>query len=156
MTRTYVQRTAEHEPDLAMYFIDAFINILLVAGVTHDHTKLHEEIATRFSERVAVIVKGAQMLRKAIGEDVTSCDFEMIFVPHDKPFDPSKMDDTFAGTSERGKDTSELVLCTTELGLVRIVKKPGKIGEWDQAVLLRPKIALLSGINEMLAGEDTA
>ena len=142
----------DHEPDLAMYFIDAFVNILRTAGVTETQPTLHESIATQFGDRVAIIVKGAQKLRKAIGEEVTSCDFEVLHVLQDTAFKPSTMDDAFAGDYEKGREGDEPVLCTTDLGLARVVRKPGKTGNWDEAILLRPKIVLQSGIDEMMAG----
>jgi len=142
----------DHEPDLAMYFIDAFVNILLTAGVSATQSTLHDNIASRFGDRVAIIVKGAQKLRKAIGEEVTSCDFEVLHVLQDAEFRPSTMDDAFAGDYEKGRDEPEPVLCTTDLGLARVAKKPGKAGEWDEAILLRPKIVLQSGIDGMMAG----
>lgn len=155
LTRAHAQRMTDHEPDLAMYFLDAFVNILLTAGVNKSHAGLQGEVETRFGERVAVIVKGAQRLRKAIGEEVTSCDFEILYAAIDAPFDPSRMDDAFAGDYTKGRDDPELILCTTDLGLARFARIAGKAGEWDEAVLLRPKIVLRSGIDEMMA-EDTA
>lgn len=144
----------DNEPDLAMYFIDAFVNILITAGVSQSPSELHEAIESQFAHRISTIVKGAQMLRKAIGEDITSCDFELIYIAQDWPFDPTKMDDALAVGSDKRKDKLELVLCTTDLGLGRVVKIPGKVGEWGETVVLKPKIALKSGIDEMMAEES--
>jgi hypothetical protein len=146
---------SDHEPHLAMYFIDTFVNILLTAGVDKSRPVLQKEVETRFADRVAVIVKGAQRLRKAIGEEVTSCDFEILHTPQETPFDPAHMGDAFAGDYEKGRGSPEPVLCTTDLGLARIERIAGRVGEWDEAVLLRPKIVLKSGIDELLA-EDSA
>ncbi|GLB37970.1 hypothetical protein LshimejAT787_0410210 [Lyophyllum shimeji] len=151
LTRTHIPRMAEQE--LAMYFIDAFVNILLAAEVTQHPSELHEAIESRFAKRISIIVKGAERLRRAIGEEVTSCDFEIAYVSHESPFDPAQMDDTFASGFDTGRDEPEPVLCTTELGLARVVKVPGKVGQWEETVLLRPKIALKSGIDEMMAAE---
>ncbi|KAG5644299.1 hypothetical protein DXG03_008717 [Asterophora parasitica] len=151
LTRAHIPRMADH--DLAMYFMDAFVNILLTAKVAQDRSDLQEAIESRFAERVNVIVKGAQRLRKAIGEEVTSSDFEVLWIPHDNLFNPSAMDDAFTSDLEKGRNVQEPILCTTELGLARVVKVPGKGGEWDTTVLLRPKIALKSGIDEMMAPE---
>lgn len=97
-------------------------------------------------------MKGAQKLRKAIGEAVTSCDFEVLHVLPDTAFKPVEMDDAFASDYDKGREEPEPVLCTTDLGLARVVRKPGKVGEWDEAILVRPKIVLQSGINEMMNG----
>ncbi|RDB20679.1 hypothetical protein Hypma_012266 [Hypsizygus marmoreus] len=152
LTRAHVQQlNSNHEPDLAMYFIDAFVNILLTAGVTDTRSELQEAIASRFADRVGVVVKSAQRLRKAIGEEVTSCDFEVIYIAHDSPFDPPRMDDSLAGAFEERRGEAEPVLCTTDLGLGRLVRAAGRVGEWEQNVLLRPKIALESGIDELMS-----
>lgn len=136
-----------------MYFLDAFVNILLTAGVNKGHDWVQTEVE-KFGERVAVIVKGAQRIRKAIGEEVTSCDFEILYTAIDAEFDASRMDDVFAGGTKERVDP-ELVLCTTDLGLVRCARIAGKAGEWDEAVLLKPKVVFRSGIEELMA-EDTA
>ena len=149
MTRAYVRQN-DHE-HLAIYFVDAFVNILLTAGAYQKQKTLHDLIASSYAERINIIVKGAQALRKAIGEDITSCDFEVIFIPRDRLIDPSKMDDSFASGFEKGREDRELVLCTTDLRLARSAKVPSKAGEWEHAILLRPKIALQSGVAETMA-----
>jgi hypothetical protein len=139
----------DHEPDLAMYFIDAFVNILLTAGINETQSTLHESIATRFGDKVAIVVKGAQRLRKAIGEEITSCDFEVLHVLHDMEFNSTTMDDAFASDHEQKRAEPEAVLCMTDLGLARVVRKPGKVGDWDEAIVVKPKIILQSGVEEM-------
>ncbi|KAG6901752.1 hypothetical protein C0995_008317 [Termitomyces sp. Mi166 len=150
LTRKYLPNTDEHE--LSYLFIDAIINILLVANAVLSHDELLKTIETRFAERIAIIVRGAQKLRKAIGEEVTSCDLEVIFINHDSdtPFSRTQMDDAFAGNFENGKDEPEPVLCTMELGLQKFERRPGKEVIWEDTILLRPKIALRSGIEEMV------
>ncbi|KAG5636040.1 hypothetical protein H0H81_009313 [Sphagnurus paluster] len=155
LTRTHIPNIKTH--DLAMYFMDAFVNILLAADVATSRPKLQEAIESRFADRVDIIVRGAQKLRRAIGEEVTSCDFEVVYIAHDSPYTPAEMDDAFAAGFEKGREDAadpEPVLCTTELGLARIVKVPGKAGEWEETLLLRPKIALKSGIDEMMVPES--
>ncbi|KAG6918268.1 hypothetical protein DXG01_015642 [Tephrocybe rancida] len=149
LTRKYLPNTAEHE--LSLLFVDAFVNILLVADAVMIHAELQKAIETRFAERVSIIVKGAQRLRKAIGEEVTSCDFEVLFVNYDTPFSPAQMDDAFVSGFEKGREEPEPVLCATELGLEKNERQPGKEGSWESIVLVRPKIALKSGIEDMVS-----
>ncbi|KAG6816744.1 hypothetical protein H0H87_003333 [Tephrocybe sp. NHM501043] len=148
LTRKHLPKTPDHE--LSLLFVDAFVNILLVADASRTHGELQKAIETRFVEHVSIIVQGAQRLRKAIGEEITFCDFEIIFVNHDTPFSPALMDDAFAAAFEKGREDQELVLCTTELGLEKFEKRADK-GGWDDTVIMRPKIALKSGIDEMMA-----
>lgn len=78
----------------------------------------------------------------------------------DTVFNPETMQDSFGmGVDPRhkeGKETrnTEGVLCTTDLGLVRAEKKPGTIGEWDESVLLKPKVVLQSGLNGLISSDD--
>ncbi|KAG6885092.1 hypothetical protein C0993_005975 [Termitomyces sp. T159_Od127] len=145
LTRKYLPHTEEHE--LALLFIDAIANILLVSNVNQSRDTILKLVETRYTERVAVIARGAQKLRKAIGEEVTSCDFEVIFVHQDTAFSPAQMDDE--GFRE-GRDQTEPVLCTTELGLRKFERRPGREAIWEDTILLKAKIASRSGIVEMV------
>lgn len=140
---------ADHEPDLAMYFVDAFVNIVLTAGGKSLQPTIHHTIMSRFAERIAIIVKGAQRLRKAISEEMTSCDLEVLYFVQDTVFDPLVMDDALSSDPPQTQEKSETVMCTTDLGLARVERKHGKPGEWDEKVLQKPKIVLRSGIDEM-------
>ncbi|KAH0588420.1 hypothetical protein H2248_004269 [Termitomyces sp. 'cryptogamus'] len=150
LTRRYLPNVAEHE--LSYLFIDAIINILLVANAVQSHDELLKTVETRFAERIAIIVRSAQNLRKAIGEGVTSCDFEVIFIDHDTMFSPAQMDDEYAGDFEQEGP----VLCTVQLGLQKIERRSGKEAIWEGTILVRPKIALKSGIMEMVGSTDNS
>ncbi|KAG6810507.1 hypothetical protein H0H92_011558 [Tricholoma furcatifolium] len=151
LTRKYLPRTSCHE--LSLLFVDAFINILLVADVLLPHAQLQKAIETRFTERISIIVDSAQKLRKAIGEEITSFDFEIAFVNHDTVFSPDDMDDAFASEFEKGRQNIEPVLCTTELGLEKFERRTEK-GGWESTILVRPKIVLKSQIEAMTISTD--
>jgi hypothetical protein len=95
---------------------------------------------------VTLLLKYAQTLRKAMGENITSCDYETIHVVQDRVWDSGKMEDMFGADVKEG----ELVVCTTDLGLLRVVKSSENVGEMEEAVLLPPKVVVQSGIEELM------
>ncbi|KAG6889535.1 hypothetical protein C0992_004794 [Termitomyces sp. T32_za158] len=151
LTRKYLPHTEEHE--LAFLFIDAIVNTLLVSNVVQSHDSILKSVETRFTERVVIITKVAQKLRKAIGEEVTSCDLEAIFIHQDTAFSPAQMEDEFTEGFKEGRDQTEPVLCTTQLGL-RKFERPGKEAIWEDTILLKAKIASRSGIVELAGSAE--
>ncbi|TFK22624.1 hypothetical protein FA15DRAFT_681565 [Coprinopsis marcescibilis] len=174
--------------DLAIYMVDALVNVLLISGlkdlvssetgVPHTHTSLHDKIISTFSSQLHVILAHAKRINTAVGESVTSCDLEALYIAPDVLFNDETMEDA-SGVHDatpnstpvksrngkkvveggKGKRSGQLeddrqkdrVLCTTDLGLVRAEKIPSTRGEWKESVLLKPKVILVSGIQEMLS-----
>lgn len=83
----------------------------------------------------------ALRLNQIIGEEVTSCELEVVSMPYGVAFDPKTMDDAYDDGKWHGlASESPQVLCTTELGLQKEVK--GYDGEWEKAVLTKPKVSV--------------
>ncbi|PFH47367.1 hypothetical protein AMATHDRAFT_50360 [Amanita thiersii Skay4041] len=139
--------------DLAMFFLDAFVNILITAGVKDGRERICEEIESRFSSEIENIVKKSQELNKAIGEDVTSCELEILYMEPDHVFDESIMEDTFQDQTKDTTQEPEGVLCTTDLGLIRHEKTTGGDG-WQNTILIKPKIVLQSKLDAIIASDD--
>lgn len=150
LTRTHIQRLFNEPPHLTDYFIDAFVNILISAGVkdAQDEEHLRSAVADKIGDRVTLVTQSAIHLNKVIGEGVTSCELLTLYVVPEAPFDYATMDDTFNRPNSREKEarTAENILCTTDLGLLRAEKVKGKEGEWDKLILLKPKVILESGL----------
>lgn len=151
LTRTHLQRMLATEPDLTIYMIDAFVNIILTARWHNDAAALQEYLTHTFGEKVASVLDKAKKLNKVIGEEIVRCDLEALYIAPDVLFNAATME--VGGLGERRGETSittgnasQRVLCTTDLGLVRAEKKVGKIGEWDEAVLLKPSVVLQSSV----------
>jgi hypothetical protein len=123
------------EPDLTIYMVDAFVNIILTAGWHNDATALQEYLIKTFGDRIAGLLNKAKRLNKMIGEEIISSDLEALYIAPEVAFNSVTME-VVAGEGNEEKK----VLCTTDLGLVKAEKRPGKIGEWDEAVLLKPKV----------------
>ncbi|KAJ7182207.1 hypothetical protein C8R43DRAFT_966538 [Mycena crocata] len=149
LTHTHVQELIHGEPELGDYFIDAFVNVLLTAGFKSSSAALHELVGQRFADRIAALVRLALGLNKAVGAEVTACELKTLSAPPGVPFDAEGMVDIVDGVVQPG----EAVLCTCELGLSRADKIDGA---WTKTILLKPKVVVPSGLEELLAqGEST-
>ena len=142
-----------HEPDMSIYMVDAFVNVLITAGYQEKPAALQDRIMNDFAGRIRVILQGAQRLNRSIGEGVTSCDLEALYIAPTVSYDSTTMEDAFETTPKDKATTPEKVLCTTDLGLVRAEKVSGSVGEWQELVLLKPKVVLPSGLDDIVSGE---
>jgi len=148
------------EPDLTSDMAHAFACIALTAGLKGSLNAVFEKIMARFGERIGVVMKTAQRLNKTIGEGVTSCDLEALYIAPDVLYSADTMDDALGPTpttptSDTVPAGGEAILCTTDLGLVRAEKVSGSIGEWRESVLLKPKVVLHSGLTGLVGGSDS-
>lgn len=149
LTHAHVQELIEGAPDLADYFVDAVVNVLLAAGFRSSSAALHELVGSRFAERIGALVRLALGLNKAIGTEVTLCELKALSAAPGVIFDDVTMLDLVDGAPRPG----EPVLCTCELGLSRADKIDGA---WRKTILLKPKVLLESGLEELLEqGEST-
>lgn len=88
-----------------------------------------------------------------IREEVKSCEFTMIHARHDEKFLGEYLENIDQGrdkTDEKASDGSPL-LCTTELGLLRLEKRlEGGVERVERTVIMRAKVALCSMVQEYL------
>ena len=129
-------------PNFASDMAEVLANVFIVAGFKETLTALQLQIVTCFGERIDMVMQCAQRLNKTIGEGVTSCDLEPLYIEPEIPFDGYTMDDS-SNTSDP-LTADEKVLCTTDLGLGRAEKISGTSGEWHEVTLLKPKVILQS------------
>ncbi|KAJ6452150.1 hypothetical protein C8R47DRAFT_1229573 [Mycena vitilis] len=149
LTHAHVQELIHGEPELSDYFVDAFVNVLLSAGFKSSSAALHALVAQRFADRISSLVRLALGLNKAIGAEVTACELKALSAAPGVPFDADAMIDLVDAIAQPG----ETVLCTCELGLCRSDKIDGT---WRKTILLKPKVVLPSGLEELLSqGEST-
>lgn len=146
LTRVHLQRMLAEEPDLTIYMVDAFVNIILTAGWHNNAAALQEYLIETFGHMIGSVLEKAKKLNKVIGEEIVKCDLEALYIAPDVLFNEMTMEatghegDQVEGLSERR------VLCTTKLGLVKAEKRSGKVGEWEEAVLLKPSVVLQSSM----------
>jgi len=158
MTRNHLQRMLQQPLELSSDMAGTLAQILLTAGKKDAVADLHHVIMQVYAERIQHVMDLAKKLNKTIGEHITSCDLEALYISPDVMFDPNTMEDGLDNTPTRTEPPQstqhELVLGTTELGLVRAEKVPGTLGEWHESVLLRPKVILPSAISELFSTSD--
>ena len=110
---------------------------------------METKVLDEFGEKVASIVRGALEVRKVIGEEMATTDFEVFCPRYGQRFVADMMEDMDGpsardGTSESSK-SNDVILCTTGLGLRRYGKKAiagDSKEEWEESVLLKAKVAL--------------
>ncbi|KAJ7238730.1 hypothetical protein C8J57DRAFT_1373704 [Mycena rebaudengoi] len=142
LTHRHVQELIDGEPELGDYFVDAFVNVLLTAGLRGGSVALHELVATRFAGSIARLVRLALTLNNAVGAEVTVCELKTLSVAPGSPFDGDAMIEATGTMPEPG----ETVLCTCELGLSRADKIDGV---WRKTTLLKPRVIVQSGLEEL-------
>lgn len=136
---------------LAPRIFNAIVDALLVAGCQGTRTQIHEKLTARFDERISILVTMALRLNEVIGEEITSCELKAISSPCGTAFNAKTMDDGYDDGKWTGlSPESTQILCTTELGLQKEVKRSddGK-PLWQRKVLAKPKVALNSLPNGM-------
>ena len=136
-------------PNFANDMAEVLANVFIAAGFKESLTALQLQIVTCFGERIHLVMQCAQQLNKTIGEGVTSCDLEPLYIESEIPFDGHTMDDSL-NTSGPLIPSDEKVLCTTDMGLGRAEKISGTSGEWHEVTLLKPKVILPSRLLELI------
>ncbi|KAF9561921.1 hypothetical protein CPC08DRAFT_634814 [Agrocybe pediades] len=153
LTRTHLQRMLNEELDLVFDVADALSNIFVAAGHKDNRLTIRDRIADGFSDQIGVVLKKAKRLNKHMGEGITSCDLEALYIAPDVTFNPVTMEDAIdSPTNHKPTNGLEPIICTTDLGLVRAEKVSGSRGEWNESILLRPKVILYSGIASVTNG----
>jgi hypothetical protein len=153
LTRLHFQRLVA-PPNFANDMAEVLANIFIAAGFKESLAALQLQIVTCFGERIHLVMRCAQQLNKTIGEGVTSCDLEPLYIESEIPFDGHTMEDSL-NTSDPSllpvtPNSDEKILCTTDMGLGRAEKISGKSGEWHEVTLLKPKVILPSRLLELI------
>ena len=128
---------------------EVLANVFIAAGFNESLAALQLQIVTIFGERIHLVMQCAQQLNKTIGEGVTSCDLEPLYIESEIPFNGQMMDDSLS-TPDPSTPIDEKVLCTTDMGLGRAEKISGTSGEWHEVTLLKPKVILPSRLLELM------
>ncbi|KAJ3549793.1 hypothetical protein NM688_g5143 [Phlebia brevispora] len=121
-------------------------NLLIVAGYPLGQV---DALIARKRNSFRSIVEAAIAFRRAIGEEIISCDFETILIHPGDAFDVAAMTDSFEVAKKPIRNGDEAgarkVLCTAGLGLRRCkkVKSDGEPGsQWEVSVLFKPEVVL--------------
>ena len=133
---------AAYERHLMPKLVGTLAEIIVAAGHRQDAATVRKHIIDRFANRLEEVIKAGQDLHKVIGEDITSCDLEVVWLQPGTPFDAGLMDDTFGPTTINDR---EEVACVTDVGL-RSKEKVSGSTKRKQSVLLKAKVLLPSGL----------
>ncbi|KAF8916224.1 hypothetical protein CPB85DRAFT_1290370 [Mucidula mucida] len=153
LTRRYAVEAFTEGSDIHQQLVDVvmetLVNILISAGLEVATDQVSDTMAAQFAGHTSEVVKRATELNSVIGQGIISCELSPIYLPPETAFDVGTMEDTFG----RGPREQELILCTTDLGLLRSERQGD---DWQRRVLMRPKVALQSGLEEPAIVEDSA
>lgn len=157
LTHKYVQPLLHKDTDLVAFLgqivTKNLSDILVVAGCQEDHSNISEMLSGlgSFSDRIDSITNSALRLNQMLGEDFVSCDLNIACISSNHAFDQAIMDDTSEGYESKKVDR---VLCTTGMGLRRVVKeKKGEKTKFNTEVLLKPKIVVESVLESALGSK---
>jgi hypothetical protein len=141
-------RSLRSGPDLTLQICkvvaNSLVDVLIVGGYHKNSTEVFEMIWAKFSDAIKTITKLALRLNQTIGEQVTSCDLEVMCAREDIAFIPEDMEDIGGDHAS----TADRILCTTDLGLRQGTKEAN--GNRKNVVLLKPKVALESLMKDVL------
>ncbi|KAI9060750.1 hypothetical protein FKP32DRAFT_1577355 [Trametes sanguinea] len=116
-----------------------------------------ELVYATYAQHLETIVRTSLELQRIIGEEVISCDYEVLMVHFDEVFDSEQMDDIYGGEVAMAGPPGMVprVLSTADLGLRRVEKLAGST-EGDTAVtmLLKPKVVLDTIVYELGLVDD--
>ncbi|EIW80578.1 hypothetical protein CONPUDRAFT_57412 [Coniophora puteana RWD-64-598 SS2] len=158
LTRAHAQKIAfredaQHSTLLVTNLSEALVLVLVAAGCAGTYDETYKRIASAFGARISALVDMATRLNRAMGEEVTSADLWPAYIEFGTPFNGDDMRDMYA---EDGDDANaqesegHVVLCTTELGLIRSEKAQveGR-PEFSTTHLVKAKVALESVVDGM-------
>ena len=133
-----------YRDNLARYLVD----ILFIARANGDLNQLYNTIINSFGGRLTEIMNFAVSLRRAIKEDTLSAEFQLVIPRDGDTFQPETMADLDARPAKRAKQREigdRIVLCTTDIGLIRDERRScssGNVPESTSVVMLKAKVAL--------------
>ena len=117
-------------------------NVLVAAG--YGEVEMHmQRMESNFGKQLRRIAQTAAKVALVSREGTMSTDFEIVFIEHNRDFQPTSMENLYEGYGpSRGR-----VLCTTELGL-QCFTNVGREGREElehtieKRIALKPKVVL--------------
>lgn len=127
------------------HILSLFKNVLVVSGALGVEESACWEGILR--EKVVDFVTEGIKLQQAIGEDITSCDFQIICPDANTAFAAASMEDVEDCGRRKRQETVKgtPIMCTTEMGLRKCEKLTGEGGKPDSVrnvILIKAKVAL--------------
>ena len=156
LTHAYARKALQSQSDISSSLqssiMEVLCHVLVTAGCTADRSIIQDKLQSEFIRGISVIIGLTIRLHQVLGEDITSGDLKVMWIPSGDMFDPVTMEDNDGqgkaqdgqGKAQKGKDGR--VLCTTGLGLRRSVRTGTKGGarSWQITDLRKSKVTLES------------
>lgn len=142
-------------PDVVERVVGAVIFTLQVSRGRVPDGSSSEHVTEVIREKIGGMFAAARELRRAIGEEVSSCEFALVYPKCHAQFDPATMEDMDAEDRREGSTKAagdHRILCTTEIGLCRYEGRRGTgavLPESQATNMLKAKVALLSMVDEL-------
>jgi len=124
-----------------MHISDSLADVILCAGIHNKHDQMSDTIIRMAGDRISAVVEMSLKLNRMLGEEVTAADIETTWAHAQDAYDPKWMEDDYGDWKTYGARRDLKVLCTTDLGLRRLVKADNEVG-WVDTVLIKPKVIL--------------
>lgn len=158
LTHKHVQLLLHKDTDLTSFLgqivTKNLVDILIVSGCREDSSSVSSTLASlsSFTSRIDSITQSALRLNGILGQDFVSCDLSVEVIMSEGVFDQTVMDDMSQGYESKKVDR---VLCTTGMGLKRVVKVLNEKGKekkkrFRTEILLKPKIVVESVLESAL------
>ena len=135
----------------AAHIAEDLVNVLIVCGLSTSNSK-YQIIIQDIKHRMSLLEKAALQLKVALKEGVTSVDIGPFYISTGAPFDPTNMDDAYGDSRNetRNRGDGERIMCTTDMGLRRVLTKRSADGQVQSYydVILKPKVVLASSLTD--------
>ena len=135
----------------ASHLAEDLVNVLIVCGLPTSNSR-YQVIIQDIKYRMLLLEKAALQLKVALKEGVTSVDIEPFDISTRAQFDPTNMDDAYGDSRKETRDRGdgERIMCTTDMGLRRVLTKRSVNGQVQSYydVILKPKVVLASSLTD--------
>ncbi|EDR07695.1 uncharacterized protein LACBIDRAFT_298115 [Laccaria bicolor S238N-H82] len=148
--RAMTQAQLRPSRSYASHIAEDLVNVLIVCGLSTSNSE-YQVIIKDIKHRMSLLEKAALQLRVALKEGVTSVDIEPFDISTRAQFDPTNMDDAYGDSrKERKRGDGERIMCTTDMGLRRVLTKRSVDGQVQSYydVILKPKVVLASSLTD--------
>ncbi|PCH36689.1 hypothetical protein WOLCODRAFT_127533, partial [Wolfiporia cocos MD-104 SS10] len=151
LARQHARRVLYEDDEVTPYLTKCLarriVDIFAVSGLQFEGAEDASRtfVSTTHGDRLKSLVESCLQLRRIMGEEVISGDFETIVVAPGEKFDEAHSTDGYANLEDDSPSAMDRqVLCTTAMGLQRVVQVGNTDTEYalHTTILLKPTVAL--------------
>ncbi|KAF7296193.1 NmrA domain-containing protein [Mycena chlorophos] len=142
LTRKHVETEQDRTKTLRWRQDD--LSMCIQASVSFFNPSLVQLVPGLVGKRIVAICEATKRLHDAVGTKVVSDDLQITYIVPGTPFNPQRMEDSWATAGKRQREVDEVV-CTTTLGLVKMVPR----SRHEVLIIVKPQVFLLSDLEEL-------